>query len=189
MAEVNLKEKYSALEAAMNKVSAHLQQEFNSLRAGRANPKILDKITVDYYGQPTLLKDMANISVPEARQLVIALWDTNALKEVNKAILASDLGVTPTDDGKVIRLNFPQLTEERRKELVKNIKKLGEDAKIALRNVRRDGIEDIKKLKKDSLLSEDALSAAEKEVQKITDKYTAGIDGMIAAKEKEVLEV
>jgi ribosome recycling factor len=186
---VDFKKEYAEAEAAMTKAVDHFSQEMNNVRAGRANPRILDKIVVDYYGTPTPLRDMANISVPEARMIVISLWDSSAIKDVNKAIMASDLGVTPADDGKVIRLNFPVLTEERRKEIVKTIKKTAEDSKVALRNCRRDVMETFKRYKKDNLISEDGLSQAEKEIQKITDKYTANIESQLSKKEKEVLEI
>ena len=177
------------LEAKLDKVVAHFQSEMNNTRAGRANPPVLDKIVVDYYGMPTPLHQMANIGVPDARTLAISLWDTSALKDVTKAILASDLGITPSDDGKVIRLVFPQLTEERRKELVKQIKRVAEDSKVAVRNERRDCIETVKKGKKDSLVTEDELATAEKDVQKIVDKYIANIDSILSAKEKDLLAV
>ena len=171
------------------KAIEHFKGEMLSIRAGRANPAILNKITIDYYGTPTPLSQMANITVPEARMLVISPWDVTALKDINKAITTSDLGLNPTDDGKVIRLSFPQLTEERRKELVKGIKKTGEDSKVTLRNERRDLIDALKKFKKDSLLTEDDLANSEKEVQKKLDGYIAEVDRILKDKEKEVMEV
>jgi len=171
------------------KAIEHFKNEMLSVRAGRANPSMLNKITVDYYGTPTAIPQMANITVPEARMLVISPWDATAIKEINKAILASDLGLNPTDDGKVIRLSFPQLTEDRRKELVKGIKKTGEDSKVALRNERRDLIDALKKLKKDNHLTEDDLVSSEKEVQKKLDGNIAEVDRLLKDKEKEIMEV
>ena len=173
----------------MEKTAEFFKTELAGIRAGRANPQLLNKITVNYYGTPTPLTQMANISVPEARLLTISVWDQSAVKDVVKAILASDLGITPSDDGKIIRLAFPQLTEERRKELVKQIKKLSEDAKVALRNERRDALEVIKRLKKDSAVTEDELAASEKEMQKILDKHIVSVDKILADKEKEILSV
>lgn len=167
----------------------HLKSDLLSIRAGRANPNILNKIIVDYYGSPTPINQMANISVPEARMLVISLWDTSMVKEVSKAIMASDLGITPTDDGKVIRLAFPQLTEERRRDLTKQVKKIGEDYKVTLRNLRRDILDKVKKLKKDNVITEDDVATCEKEVQKILDKNVADVDTIIKNKEAEILEV
>ena len=165
------------------------KSEMHDIRAGRANPHLLDKITVNYYGTPTPLNQMANISVPEARIITISLWDVSAMKEVNKAILASSLGITPSDDGKIIRLVFPQLTEERRRDLVKQIKKQAEETKVALRNERRGCVEAVKKLKKDSAITEDDLVLQEKEIQKKTDNYISDVDKILAEKEKEILEV
>ncbi len=173
----------------LKKAIDHLKTQLLTIRAGRANPHILDKITVDYYGTLTPLNQMANISVPEARMLTISLWDASMIKEVNKAILASDIGITPTDDGKIIRLIFPQLTEERRKELVKQVKKIGEDSKVVLRNSRRDANEAIKKLKKDNNISEDEQAECEKEIQKILDSSVQLVDDLLKDKEKEILEV
>ncbi|MDR1094217.1 MAG: ribosome recycling factor [Clostridiales bacterium] len=173
----------------MEKSVEFFKTEMGNIRAGRANPQILNKITVNYYGTPTPIAQMANISVPEARVLAISVWDASALKEVNKAILASDLGINPTDDGKTIRLVFPQLTEDRRKELAKQTKKICEDSKIALRNERRDAIELIKKLKKDGAITEDELVLYEKDVQKLLEKYSANLDKLLADKEKEIFEV
>ncbi|GHU99393.1 ribosome-recycling factor [Clostridia bacterium] len=175
--------------AKMEKSVEFFKTEMNNVRAGRANPKVLDKITVNYYGTPTPLTQMANISVPEARVLAISVWDQSAVKEVTKAILASDLGITPADDGRIIRLAFPQLTEDRRKDLVKQAKKTCEDSKVALRNERRDAMELVKKLKKDGVITEDELSLYEKDVQKLLDKYSVNLDKILADKEKEILEV
>lgn len=176
-------------ERKLDKAVSHLKNELLMIRAGRANPQILNKITVDYYGTPTPLTQMANISVPEARVLLISLWDVSMVKEVSKAIMASDIGITPVDDGKNIRLVFPQLTEERRKELVKQVKKVCEDSKIVIRNERRDVLDLIKKLKKDNIISEDEEKQYGNEVQKILDKRVEIIDKMLKEKEAEILEV
>ena len=167
----------------------HLKGDLLSIRAGRANPNILNKIVVDYYGAPTPLNQMANISVPEARMLVISLWDTSMIKEVTKAIMASDLGITPTDDGKVIRLAFPQLTEERRRDLTKQVKNICEDYNVTLRNLRRDILDKVKNFKKNNVITEDDVATCEKEVQKILDKNVADVDTIIKNKEAEILEV
>ncbi len=167
----------------------HLKSDLTSIRAGRANPNILNKVYVDYYGTMTPIHQMANITVPEARLLVISLWDASMIKDVVKAIMASDIGITPTDDGKVIRLAFPQLTEERRKELSKQVKKIGEDYKVTLRNQRRDVLDKIKAFKKNNLITEDDQATYEKEVQKILDKNVADVDAIIKNKEAEILEV
>ena len=171
------------------KAVKHYEGELASVRAGRANPHILDKILVDYYGTPTPIGHMANISVPEARQLLISPWDISNVKNISKAILASDLGLTPTDDGRVIRLNFPMLTEERRRDLVKQTRKLVEDTKVICRNARRDAIEELKKLKKDGVLSEDLEASYEKDVQKKLDEISVKIDKLMDAKEKEIMQV
>ena len=176
-------------EEGIDKAIKHYESELASVRAGRANPHILDKILVDYYGTPTPIPHMANVSVPEARQIMISPWDVSNVKNISKAILASDLGLTPTDDGRVIRLNFPMLTEERRRELVKNTKKLVEDTKVVCRNARRDAIEEIKKLKKNSEITEDDQATYEKEIQKILDENVVKIDKMMAEKEKEIMQV
>lgn len=173
----------------LSKAVKHYEMELSAVRAGRANPHILDKILVDYYGTPTPIQHMANVSVPEARQLLISPWDISNVKNISKAILASDLGLTPTDDGRVIRLNFPMLTEERRRELVKQTRKLVEDTKIICRNSRRDAIEGLKKLKKDSKITEDAESLYEKEIQKKLDDVSAKIDKLMDEKEKEIMQV
>jgi len=173
----------------LNKGIEHLKNEFLAVRAGRASPNVLDKILVDYWGTPTRIRDMANITVPEARQLIISPYDASTVKSISKAILESDLGLNPADDGKMIRLVFPQPTEERRKELVKTIKKTTEDTKVVLRNERRDIIEMIKKFKKDNLVTEDEVALYEKEVQKELDKAIETADKLLKDKEKEVLEV
>ena len=176
-------------EEKMSKSLDSLKEEFSSIRAGRANPHILDKIKVDYYGAPTSLQQVANISVPEARMIQIQPWESSLIKEIEKAILVSDLGITPNNDGKVIRLVFPELTEDRRKELAKDVKKKGDNAKVAIRNIRRDANDSLKKANKAGELSDDELSNAEDEVQKITDKYTALVDKAIEEKTKEILTV
>ena len=176
-------------EEKMSKSLDSLKEEFSSIRAGRANPHILDKIKVDYYGAPTSLQQVANISVPEARMIQIQPWESSLIKEIEKAILVSDLGITPNNDGKVIRLVFPELTEDRRKELAKDVKKKGDNAKVAIRNIRRDANDSLKKANKAGELSDDELSNSEDEVQKITDKYTALVDKAIEEKTKEILVV
>lgn len=180
---------FGEYDEALEKAVKHYESELASVRAGRANPHILDKILVDYYGTPTPIQHMANVSVPEARQIMIAPWDISNVKNISKAILASDLGLTPTDDGRVIRLNFPMLTEERRRDLVKQTKKLVEDTKVICRNARRDAIEELKKLKKDSEITEDEEAGFEKEVQKKLDEISAKIDKMMDEKEKEIMQV
>ena len=174
-------------EEKMNKTISVFEENLSEIRAGRANPAILNKLTVEYYGTATPINQVAGISVPEARLIVIQPWDGSVLKEIERAILASDIGITPNNDGKVIRLNFPELNEERRKELVKDIKKMGEEAKVAVRQVRRDGLDEFKKQQKDSLITEDDLKQAEDQVQKLTDKYVEEIDRLTEAKEKEVM--
>ena len=176
-------------EEELTKAIKHYEGELAAVRAGRANPKILDKILVDYYGTPTPIGHMANVSVPEARQIMIAPWDISNVKNIVKAIMASDLGLTPTDDGKIIRLNFPMLTEERRRDLVKQTRKLVEDTKVVCRNARRDAIEGLKKLKKDGEITEDAEASLEKDVQKKLDETSAKIDKMMDEKEKEIMQV
>lgn len=173
----------------MDKTLQILKKDLASLRAGRANPKLLDRITVDYYGVPTPINQVANLSVPEPRLLVISPWETNMIPEIEKAIMKSDLGINPTNDGKVIRLVFPELTEERRKELVKLANKMGEDAKIAIRMARRNANDQIKKLKKNSEITEDEQKMGENEIQKITDEYVKKVDNMIKEKEKEIMEI
>jgi len=173
----------------MKKTIAVYQREMLSLRAGRANPQLLDRITVDYYGVPTPLTQMANISAPEPRMLMISMWDTKAIPLVEKAILKSDLGLNPSNDGKVIRLVVPELNEERRKDLTKLVRKGAEDAKVAVRSIRRDAMEQIKKLKKDSVITEDDQRKAEDEMQKVTDNSVKEIDKISADKEKEIMSV
>lgn len=173
----------------MEKSIDSLANEYTTIRAGRANPHILDRISVDYYGQPTNLQSVANISVSEARTLVIQPWEASLIKEIEKAILIADLGLTPNNDGKVIRLTFPELTEDRRKELVKDVKKKGEGAKVAIRNIRRDANDMIKKQQKANEISEDEQKDAEDEIQKLTDKFVAKIDQMVEDKSKEIMTV
>ena len=173
----------------MDKALDHLNEEFGAVRAGRANPKVLDRITVEYYGSETPLNGVATISSPDARTLVISPWDTKLLKDIQKAIQTSDLGINPQNDGRVIRLVFPQLTEDRRKELVKQVKKYAEDAKVAMRNIRRDGMDYIKKLKKNSEITEDDQKKAEKDLQDLLDKYIKKVDEATAAKEKELMAI
>ena len=176
-------------EEKMQKSIESLEREYNSIRAGRANPHVLDKIKVDYYGTPTPLQQVGNISVPEARMIVIQPWEASILKDIEKALLMSDLGLTPTNDGKMIRLVFPELTEERRKELVKDVKKKGENAKVAVRNIRRDAMDAIKKKGKEDGISEDEIKEYQDDVQKSTDKYVAKIDAAVEEKSKEILTV
>ena len=176
-------------ETKMDKTIASLQTGLAAIRAGRANPAILDKVSVEYYGVPTPVQQVGTISVPEARTIVIQPWDASILGDIEKALLKSDIGITPNNDGKSIRLNFPPLTEERRKELVKGISKRGEDAKVAVRNIRRDSLEAFKKQKKDGEITEDDLKNLETQIQKLTDKFVAKVDEIIKDKEKEILEV
>lgn len=173
----------------MNKSIDSLAGEYTTIRAGRANPHVLDKIMVEYYGTPTNLQQVANISVSEARTIVIQPWEASLIKDIEKAILVSDLGLTPNNDGKVIRLTFPELTEDRRKELVKDVKKKGEGAKVAIRNIRRDANDMIKKQLKASEISEDEQKGAEDDIQKLTDKFIAKIDNMVDEKSKEIMTV
>ena len=180
---------FNEFSVRMGKALDHLADEFGAVRAGRANAKVLDRITVEYYGSETPLNGVATISTPDARTLVIQPWDTTLLKEIQKAIQTSDLGINPQNDGKVIRLVFPQLTEERRKELTKQVKKYAEEAKVAMRNIRRDGMDYIKKLKKNSEITEDEQKKAEKDLQDILDKYIKQADDATAAKEKELMSI
>ncbi len=173
----------------MEKCLKVLERDYSSIRAGRANPAVLDRVLVDYYGTPTPIEQMAQVSVPEPRTLAIQPWDATMVKEIEKAINTSDIGINPTNDGKIIRLNFPPLTEERRKELVKDISKRGEEAKVAIRNVRRDSMDDIKKLKKDNEITEDDLKSGEKELQDITDKFIKQSEEITDKKEKEILSI
>ena len=173
----------------MDKALDHLHEEFGAVRAGRANAKVLDRIAVEYYGSETPLNGVATISSPDARTLVIQPWDTKLLKDIAKAIQLSDLGINPQNDGKVIRLTFPQLTEERRKDLTKQVKKYAEDAKVAMRNIRRDGMDYVKKLKKASEITEDDQKKAEKDLQDLLDKNIKKVDAALAAKEKELMAI
>ena len=180
---------YNIIEEKMNKSIDNLREKFAEVRAGRANPAILNKVKIDYYGTPTPVNQVAGISVPEARMIVIQPWDVSVLKEIEKAILASDIGINPNNDGKVIRLAFPELTEERRKELVKEIKKMAEECKVAVRNSRRDGIDQAKKEQKDGEMTEDELKQAENKIQELTDKAIAEVDKVLANKENEILSI
>ena len=173
----------------MEKTLDVLEENFGAVRAGRANAKVLDRITVEYYGQETPLNGVATISSPDARTLVIQPWDTALLKEIQKAIQISDLGINPQNDGRVVRLTFPQLTEERRRELTKQVKKYAEDAKVAMRNIRRDGMDYVKNLKKKSEITEDDQKKAEKDLQDLLDKYIKKVDDALAAKEKELMAI
>lgn len=184
-----MQEQLKMAEDKMKKCVDHLLKEYAAVRAGRANPAILDKVVVDYFGTPTPINQMAAVSVTEARVLQIQPWDASTVKSINKALLASDIGITPIDDGKVIRLVFPQLTEERRKEITKSIKKLGDEAKVNVRNVRRDAMEKLKAMKKNGELTEDDMKNGEKKMQTITDKYCAEADKHMAAKEQEVMSL
>ncbi len=177
------------LEERMKKSVEVTQNEFAGMRAGRATPALLDKIQVNYYGTPTPINQLANVSVPEARLLVIQPWDKSVLPEIEKAIMKSDLGINPNNDGSVIRLAIPQLTEERRAELVKVVKKKAEEGKVAIRNLRRDGNDELKAAQKDGDISEDDLKRGQESVQKLTDKYIKEIDTLTAAKEKEIMQV
>ena len=183
-----MNEKLQVYDTKMQKTLNSLDAEFATIRAGRANPNVLNKLTVDYYGVPTPIQQAANISVPEARMIQIQPWDKSLIKEIEKAILTSDLGLNPSNDGSVVRLVFPELTEDRRKEIVKDVKKKGEAAKVAIRNIRRDGNDAFKKLK-GTEVSEDEIKDLESELQKLTDKYIANIDKSIEVKSKEVLTV
>lgn len=176
-------------ETKMKKTIESYKNELDTVRAGRANARILDRVSVDYYGTPTPINQLGTISVPDARTLVIQPWDTTILKDIEKAILASDIGITPANDGKLIRLVFPQLTEDRRKELKKQVSKLGEDAKVAIRNIRRDAMDKAKDMKKNGEMTEDEQKASEKSIQDLTDKYIKEIDVITAGKEKEIMEI
>lgn len=180
---------YSKIEEKMEKTISIFQENLAEIRAGRANPAILNKVMVDYYGTPTPINQVAGISVPEARLIVIQPWDASILKEIEKEILKSDIGINPNNDGKVIRLSFPELNEERRKEIVKDVKKMAEDAKVAIRSIRRDGIDEAKTMQKNNEMTEDELKTAEEQIQKITDKKVEEIDNLLAAKEKEVMSI
>lgn len=176
-------------EEKMDKTISVFEENLSEVRAGRANPAILNKITVSYYGVPTPINQVAGISVPEARMILIQPWDTSLLKEIEKEILKSDIGINPNNDGKVIRLNFPELNEERRKELVKDIRKLAEEAKVAIRSIRRDAMDEAKEMQKKSEITEDDLKDEENEIQKLTDKKVEEIDNMLANKEKEIMSI
>ncbi len=180
---------YTEFEDKMKKTLSALNNDFAGVRAGRANPAVLDRLRVEYYGASSKINEVAAVSVPEARMLVIQPWDVTVLKEIEKAILASDIGITPNSDGKVIRLTFPQPTEERRRELVKDVKKYGEEAKVAIRNVRRDALDKFKKQEKAHEITEDDLKGIETDIQKLTDKYIGEIEKMVSEKEKEVMAV
>lgn len=184
-----MKEQMNSAKEKMEKCLNSLKHEYSTIRAGRANPAVLDKVLVDYYGAPTPVNQMAAVSVSEARILVIQPWDKSSLKLIEKAIQASDIGINPTNDGNVIRLAFPQLTEERRKELCKSIKKYGEDCKVAIRSIRRDTMDKLKAMKKNSEITEDDLKDCEKKVQDLTDKFCADADKAVADKEKEIMTV
>ena len=180
---------YKNIKEKMEKSINVYNEKLSEVRAGRANPAILNKVKIDYYGTPTPINQVAGVSVPEARLIVIQPWDVSVLKDIEKAILASDIGINPNNDGKVIRLAFPELTEERRKDLVKDIKKMAEEAKIAIRAIRRDGIEEAKAEQKEGIMTEDELKQAENEIQKLTDKSVEEIDKILENKEKEVMSV
>lgn len=179
----------NSFEDKMKKTVGSFENDLNSIRAGRANPHVLDKLTVNYYGVPTPIQQVGNISVPEARVIQIQPWETSLLKEIEKAIQTSDLGINPTNDGKVVRLVFPELTEERRKELTKEVKKKGEESKVAIRNIRRDAVDTFKKSQKSSEITEDDLKELEEKIQKLTDKYIAEVEKVIEKKDKEILSV
>ena len=183
-----MNERLNVYSDKMTKAYDHLIADYQTIRAGRANPHVLDKVKVDYYGTPTSIQQVGNISVPEARMIQIAPWEKSLIKEIEKAILASDVGITPSNDGSVIRLVFPELTEERRKELSKDVKKKGEDAKVAVRNIRRDGNDAFKKLAKEDI-SEDEIKDMEEQLQKMTDKFIKDIDAAIEEKSKEIMTV
>ncbi len=176
-------------EARMKKAIVSLESEYRTIRAGRANPQVLDRITVDYYGTATPINQMASIGAADARTLTITPWDASQVKPIMKAIQTSDLGINPQEDGKTIRLNFPPLTEEKRRDIVKDIKKIAEEAKVAIRNTRRDIIDKFRADKKNSVITEDELKIAEEDIQELTDKFVKEIDGLAAAKEKEILEI
>ena len=184
-----MKELLKNTEEKMNKTVGVLERDYKSIRAGSANASVLDRITVDYYGAPTPIQQMAAVSIPEPRVLMIQPWDASTLKEIEKAILTSDIGINPQNDGRVIRLSFPPLTEERRKEIVKDVHKTAEDSKVAVRNTRRDAIEKLKALKKNNTITEDDVADGEKKIQNLTDKYCKEIDSLAAVKEKEIMEI
>ena len=181
-------QRLAVFDEKMGKTMNNLAEEFGGIRGGRANPHVLDKLRVDYYGTPTAIQQVANVSVPEPRMIQIQPWEASMVKEIEKAILTSDLGINPTNDGKTVRLLFPELTEERRKELAKDVKKKGENAKVAIRNIRRDANDSFKKLAKEDV-SEDEIKQLEDQAQKMTDKYIADVDRAVEAKTKEILTV
>lgn len=180
---------YKNIEERMNKTISVYEEKLSEVRAGRANPAILNKVKIDYYGTPTPINQVAGVSVPEARLIVIQPWDVSVLKDIEKAILASDIGINPNNDGKVIRLAFPELNEERRKELVKEVKKMAEDSKVSIRSIRREAMDEAKKLQKDNQMTEDELKGAEDKIQKLTDNKISEIDKILAEKEKEIMSV
>ena len=180
---------YDKVEAKMQKSIDNLQENFNAIRAGRANPHVLDKIMIDYYGTPSPINTVANIQVPEARMITIQPWDASNLKEIEKAIQSSDLGINPSNDGKMIRLVFPILTEERRKELVKSVMKYGEESKVAIRNIRREGIDKYRVINKKKELTDDDLGYFEEQIQKLTDRYIKEVDKCCEAKQKDLMEI
>lgn len=182
-------QRLAVFDEKMGKTMNNLAEEFGGIRAGRANPHVLDKLRVDYYGTPTAIQQVANVSVPEPRMIQIQPWEASMVKEIEKAILTSDLGINPTNDGKTVRLLFPELTEERRKELAKDVKKKGENAKVAIRNIRRDANDSFKKLAKEEDVSEDEIKQLDDQAQKMTDKYIADVDRAVEAKTKEILTV
>ena len=182
-------QRLAVFDEKMGKTMNNLAEEFGGIRAGRANPHVLDKLRVDYYGTPTAIQQVANVSVPEPRMIQIQPWEASMVKEIEKAILTSDLGINPTNDGKTVRLLFPELTEERRKELAKDVKKKGENAKVAIRNIRRDANDSFKKLAKEEDVSEDEIKQLEDQAQKMTDKYITDVDRAVEAKTKEILTV
>ncbi len=184
-----MKEIMSFAEEKMNKTLAALERDFKAVRVGRASPSILDRVMVDYYGVPTQINAVAAISVPEPRMLQVQPWEASLLKPIEKAILTADIGINPQNDGRVIRLIFPQLTEERRKELNRDVHKMGEDSKVALRSIRRDALEKIKAMKKANEITEDDVANGEKKIQNITDKFVAEVDKITASKEKEIMEI
>jgi len=186
---MHYKEEYKKYKEKMDEGIAHFEEHLMTIRAGRANPSVLNGINVDYYGVKTPINQIGNISVPEARLLVIQPWDANIIKELEKAILASDIGITPSSDGKVIRLAFPSLTEERRKELLKTVKKQGEEVKIKIRNIRRDALEDYKKQQKESIITEDDYKDIENDIQELTNNHIKLVEEILAKKEEEILEV
>lgn len=184
-----MRELINTAEGNMKKTIEVVRKDFASLRAGRATPALLDKILVDYYGTPTPINQLASISVPEPRMLVVQPWDKSAIGEVERAIMKSDLGITPVNDGNVIRLKIPELTQERRQELVKVVRKRAEEGRVAIRNIRREAIDQLKARQKEGVISEDELRRCQDEVQKLTDRYIKEIDGLVASKEKEIMEL